>query len=77
MKNRATAFMFAVCLVRSMVFADSQTDAPLVVNDGTPSIVQQEKCAGHQQRHSHNKGKSPSTSAKSESVSKNKRRGVS
>jgi hypothetical protein len=75
MKHRAITFAFAVCLVSSLAFADNPTDAPLVPNDGSTTVVQQENQTGHKRRHSNKKSESLSSTTKSEDSSKNNRQG--
>jgi hypothetical protein len=75
MKHRAITFAFAVCLVSSLAFADNPTDAPLVRNDESTTVVQQENPAGHNRRHPNKKGESLSPTTKSKDSSKNNRQG--
>jgi hypothetical protein len=42
--NRAAALAFTICLVSSLAFADSPTDAPLMPDDGNTTVVQQQNC---------------------------------
>jgi hypothetical protein len=42
MKQRVITFALAGCLVSSLAFADNPTDAPLLPNDGSAAVVQQE-----------------------------------
>jgi hypothetical protein len=58
MKHRVITFAFAVCLVSSLAFADNPTDAPLVTNDGTTPVVQQETRVSHKRQHAKKKDKS-------------------
>lgn len=75
MKDRVIAFAFAACLVSSLAFADNPTDAPLVPNDGSTTVVQQENQTGHNRRHPNKKDGSLAAKAKTENPSKGSRQG--
>jgi hypothetical protein len=51
--NRAAALAFSVCLVSSLGFADSPTDAPLIPDDGNATVVRQQNCLDHANRQPH------------------------
>jgi hypothetical protein len=53
MTNRAVGLAFSVCLVSSLGFADSATDAPLMPDDGNTTLVQQENCQDRANRQPH------------------------
>ena len=64
MKHRAITFAFAACMVSSLAFADNPTDAPLVPNDGSTIVVQQENRADRNRRHPNKKDGSLAAKAK-------------
>ena len=76
MKHRAITFAFAACLISSLVFADNPSDAPLMPNDGTDPVAQQEIPADHGRqpadKQKDKKDKSRSAKAKREASSKTK-----
>jgi hypothetical protein len=75
MKHRVITFAFAACLVSSLAFADNLTDAPLVPNDGSTTVVQQENQTGHNRRHPNKKDGSRAAKAKTKDPSKSSRQG--
>jgi hypothetical protein len=72
MKHRVITFAFAACLVSSLAFADNLTDAPLVSNDGSTTVVHQENQTGNR-RHPNKKDESLAAKAKTEHHSKSNR----
>ena len=75
MKHRVITFAFAACLVSSLAFADNPADAPLVPNDGSTTVVQQEKQTDHNRRHPNKKDGSRAAKAKTKDPSKSSRQG--
>jgi hypothetical protein len=75
MKHRTIAFAFAACLVSSLAFADNPADVPLVPNDGSTTVVQQEKQTDHNRMHPNKKDESLAVKANSENPSKGSRQG--
>ncbi len=70
MTNRALTLAFSVCLVSSLGFADTPTDAPLMPDDRNTTVMQQESCQDraksepHVNRQPHDKKKSLSSKPK-------------
>jgi hypothetical protein len=53
MTNRAVTLAFTACLVSSLGFADTPTDAPLMPDDGNTTVVQQQNCQDRANRQPH------------------------
>jgi hypothetical protein len=75
MKHRTITFAFAACLVSSLAFADNPADAPLMPNNGSTTVVQQEKQTDHNRRHPNKKDGCLAAKAKTENPSKRSRQG--
>jgi hypothetical protein len=75
MKHRTITFAFAACLISSLAFADNPADAPLTPNDGSTTVVQQEKQKDHNRRHPNKKDGSSVAKTKTENPSNNSRQG--
>jgi hypothetical protein len=75
MKHRTITLAFAACLVSSLAFADNPVDAPLMPNDGSTIVVQQEKQRDYNRRHPNKKDRSLMTKVKTENPSKSSRQG--
>jgi hypothetical protein len=74
--NRAAALAFTICLVSSLAFADSPTDAPLMPDDGNTTVVQQQNCQDRAKSEPHDKKKkllSSTPKRESEHTSQNNR----
>ena len=57
MKHRALTLIFATCFISSLALSESQTDAPLMPNDGTAPVAQKANCKSRP-RHASKKEKS-------------------
>ena len=76
--NRAAALAFTICLVSSLAFADSPTDAPLMPDDGNTTVVQQQNCQDRAKSEPQDKKKkslSPKPKHEPEHPSQNNREG--
>jgi hypothetical protein len=71
MKCRAITFAFAACLVSSMAFADSPTDAPLLPYEEKPAVAPLQNCVNHSPRNARKKDESRPPNAKNQRSTKN------
>jgi hypothetical protein len=74
MKHRALTLIFATCFISSLALSESQTDAPLMPNDGTAPVVQKANCKSRR-GHAGKKEKSASADSQNTDSSKDARAG--
>ena len=68
MKHRALTLIFATCFISSLAFSESQTDAPLMPNDGAAPVAQKANCKSRRGHAGKKEKSAPSDSQNTDST---------